>query len=169
RFDANQLVALAIAAAIALGVVVRLVHVLHADFPLNDGGLFYAMARDIQEAGYRLPWFTSYNDANIPFGYPPLGFYVAALMDDLTPLSLVDVFRVLPLLATALTLPAFYLLARSLLGSKTAVVASVFAFALIPRSFIWLLMGGGVTRSLGLLFAILALYVIHQLYTRRRT
>jgi hypothetical protein len=154
--------------AIALGIVVRVTHVLSSDFPLNDGGLFYAMAEDLQQTNFRLPDFTSYNDAAIPFSYPPLGFYVAALLDEATPLSLLDVFRFLPLVATCLTLPAFYLLARSLLNSRLAVIAAVFAFALIPRSFIWLLMGGGVTRSLGLLFAVLALHQAYQLYTKRK-
>jgi 4-amino-4-deoxy-L-arabinose transferase-like glycosyltransferase len=125
--------------------------------------MFYAMARDLQHNGYRLPEFTTYNSANIPFTYPPLGFYASALIDDLTPLSLVQVFRWLPLIATCLTLPAFYLLAKSMLTSRVALVASVLAFALVPRSFMWLLMGGGVTRSLGFLFAILALYCVHRL------
>jgi hypothetical protein len=151
-------------ACILAGVFVRAFHVLSFDFPLNDGGLFFAMTRDLQDANYRLPSVTSYNGGDIPFAYPPFGFYVAALVDHLTPLSLIDVFRFLPWLATSLTLPAFYLLARSLLRSQAAVVASVFAFAVIPRGYIWLLMGGGVTRSLGFLFAVLALYFIHRMY-----
>ncbi|MPZ50701.1 MAG: hypothetical protein GEU75_15620 [Dehalococcoidia bacterium] len=159
---------LAVASAVALGIIIRAAHVLSSAFPLNDGGLFYTMAQDLQQAGYRLPAFTSYNAADIPFSYPPLGFYAAALLDGLTPLSLVDVFRFLPLVATCLTLPAFYFLARSMLGQRLAVVAAVFAFALIPRSFIWLLMGGGITRSLGLLFAILALHQAHMLYTKHK-
>jgi hypothetical protein len=158
----------ALLGAIALGVGVRAFHVLSSDFPLNDGGLFYAMTRDLQDNSYRLPEFTSYNGGGIPFTYPPVGFYLAALLEDLTPLSLLEVFRWLPLIVTCLTIPAFYLLARSVLKSPLAVVASVFAFALVPRGFMWLLMGGGVTRSLGFLFAILALYCVHQLYTENR-
>jgi asparagine N-glycosylation enzyme membrane subunit Stt3 len=160
------LVTAAIVAAITVGILVRAFHVLSSDFPLNDGGMFFAMARDLQDNGYRLPEFTTYNGGNIPFTYPPLGFYAAALMDDLTPLGMLDVFRWLPLIATSLTVPAFYLLARSMLNSRVALVASVLAFALVPRSFMWLLMGGGVTRSLGLLFAILALYFAHRLYAK---
>jgi hypothetical protein len=156
-----------VVAAIGLGVAVRATHVVSSDFPLNDGGLFYAMARDIQDADYALPAATSYNGEGIPFTYPPLGFYAAAILDDFTPLALMDAFRFLPLLATCLTVPAFYLLAQSMLRSRVAVVVAVFAFALMPRSFVWLLMGGGVTRSLGLLFAILALYFVRTMYTRR--
>jgi hypothetical protein len=157
---------LAVVSAIGLGILIRVVHVLSADFPLNDGGMFYAMVRDLQHAHYRLPDISSYNSLQLPFAYPPLGFYAAAILDDLTPLRLIDVFRFLPLAVTCLTLVAFFFLAQSLLRSKKTVVASVFAFAIIPSSFLWLIMGGGLTRSFGFLFAILALHQIHLLYTR---
>ncbi len=158
---------LTIAAALVLGFLVRAIHVLSSDFPLNDGGMFYSMVSDLQNARYRLPFETSYNSLNIPFSYPPFGFYVVAVFNRITGLSFLEIFRLVPLVTTSLTLVAFFLLSRSLLSSKAAVVASVFAFALIPQSFIWLLMGGGVTRSWGFLFAILALHQVHTLYTRR--
>jgi hypothetical protein len=158
----------AVVLSIALGIAVRAYHVLSHDFPLNDGGLFYAMVRDLQAGGYHLPAFSSYNDAAIPYGYSPLGFYLAALLDDFTPLGLVDVFRWLPLIASSLLVIAFASLARAILRSPTAVVASIVAFALLPRSFIWLLMGGGVTRSLGFLFAVITLRLLYALYTEGR-
>jgi hypothetical protein len=159
--------AVALGLAIALGIAVRAYHVLSQDFPLNDGGLFYAMARDLQAAHYHLPAFTSYNQARIPYGYSPLGFYLAAALDDLTPLTLMDAFRWLPLVASCLIVVAFAALARTLLASRAAVVASVVAFALVPRSFIWMLMGGGLTRSLGLLFALVTLRQLVRMYTTR--
>lgn len=153
----RRLYTLAAAAAILLGVAVRSYLVLRADFPLNDGGLFYEMTQNLRAAGYLLPAKTSYNFAGLPFAYPPLSFYIAGLLADLTHLSLIDVFRLLPLAASGLTVYAFYRLARVMVRSReVAIVASV-AFALIPRSYIWLIMGGGVARALGLLFALLAL------------
>jgi hypothetical protein len=164
---ARSLYRAGVAAAIALGVLIRVLHVLATDFPLNDGGMFYAMVRDIQSAGYRLPDFTSYNRLNIPFTYSPLAFYLAAIVDDLTPLDLFDVLRLLPLVGTSLTMGAFFLLARSILSSRREVVAAVFAFAVLPTTFIYPIMGGGLTRSFGFLFAILALHQAWLLYTRR--
>ena len=158
---------LALGAAIAVAFAVRAYHVLSQDFPLNDGGLFFAMTRDLQEAGYRLPAFTSYNAADIPFGYSPLGFYLAGLLDDLTPLSLTDAFRWLPLLGSCLVVLAFTALARSLLASRVAVVVAVLAFAVVPRSFLWMVMGGGLTRSFGFCFALLTVHQLHRLYVRR--
>jgi hypothetical protein len=156
-----------IGAAIALGSLIRLAAVLGSDFPLNDGGMFYAMARDLQANGYRLPDETSYNTAGIPFAYPPLGFYLAAAMDSLTPLSLIDTFRFLPLALSVATMGAFALLARRLLSDRLASAAAAAAFALTPSSFLWMIMGGGVTRSLGMLLAVLALVEAHRLYTTR--
>lgn len=150
--------------ALALGVLVRAAQVLATEFPLNDGGLFYAMVRDLQANNYRLPAFTSYNTGDIPYAYSPLAFYLTALADDLLPFSLLTLFRFLPLLFSCLTLFAMWRLARTMLGSQVAVVAAVAAFALIPRSFIWLIMGGGLTRALGVLFALLALEQVYRLY-----
>lgn len=157
---------LSIGAAVALGTYVRAVRTFAYDFPLNDGGLFYTMVRDLQRAHYQLPAFTSYNAADIPFAYSPFGLYVAALLNDVTHISLIQIFRFVPLIVVVLTMLAFFLLARSILKSKPAVIAAMFAFALIPRSFIWLIMGGGMTRAFGFLFAILALYTAHEMYER---
>jgi len=163
---ARLLYPLSIGAAVVLGVIVRAARTFATDFPLNDGGLFYTMVRDLQRAHYQLPAFTTYNAADIPYTYSPFGLYVAALVNDITRISLTNLFRFLPLLVNCLTLLAFFLLARSILKSKPAVIAAMFAFALIPRSFIWLIMGGGMTRAFGFFFAVLALYAAHEMYER---
>ena len=155
-----------IGAVIALGTYVRAVRTFAYDFPLNDGGLFYTMVQDLQRAHYQLPALTSYNAADIPFAYTPFGLYVAAILNDVTRISLANLFRFIPLLVVTLAMFAFFLLARSILKSKPAVIAALVSFALIPRSFIWLIMGGGITRAFGFLFAILALYSAHEMYER---
>ena len=158
---------IACVAAIALGCAIRARPVLLTDFPLNDGGLFFQMTQELQHAHYRLPAFTSYNALQIPFAYPPFGFYVAGLISDVASVDLMQVVRLLPLATTCATLVAFLFLARSMLPERTAVAAAVAAFALVPRSFTWLVMGGGLTRSFGLLFTILALHQAYLLFTRR--
>jgi hypothetical protein len=155
-----------VAAAFIVGTALRLGPVLLADFPLNDGGMFFAMIRDLQAAHYQLPLFTSYNNAGIPFTYPPLPFYLAGILDDLTPLSLFDVLRFFPALTTMLSMVAFYRLARSFHSSSAGVAASVVTFALLPESFIWPIMGGGLTRAMGMLFALLAMREAYRLYSR---
>lgn len=147
------------------GLAIRLAPALAADFPLNDGGLFYAMTSGLRAENYALPVFVQYNGAAIPFAYPPLGFYFTGLITDLLRADLLDVMRWLPPLVSALSIPAFYLLARRLSPSKTTAALAAVIFALTPRAFAWLIMGGGVTRAPGFLFAILTLACAHRLFT----
>jgi hypothetical protein len=162
----RRLERLLLGTAIALGILVRVLPVLAFDFPLNDGGLFYQMALELQRAGYAIPDITSYNGDGIPFAYAPLGFYVAALLGQ-TPQGILAAVRWIPPIVTVLGLPAFVLLARRLLPNERTVIAATFAFALLPRAYIWLIMGGGLTRSFGILFTLVALWQAHLLYTTR--
>ena len=147
-----------------IGAFVRLYAPLSAIMPINDGGLFYVMIQDIRTNYYSLPLVTTYNQANIPFAYPPLAFYLYALTADVTKIPLLDLMRVLPAIISSLTIPAFYLLAKEILGSKPSVFLAVFGFALLPRTYDWIIMGGGVTRALGFLFALLALRQTYRLF-----
>ncbi len=151
---------------VLIGFIVRLGFVLSGDFPLHDGGLFFQMVRDLQRAHYALPSTTTYNSGGIPFAYPPLSMYVAGLLDDATPLGLINIFRFLPLIASTATIGAFLLIARAMLPTRASALAATFAFAMLPRGFLWLIMGGGLTRSFGMLFAMLTIHSAHQLYTR---
>lgn len=156
----------ALAVSVVLGMYLRFDLVMATDFPVNDGGLFYLMTRELQHAHYVLPAFTSYNSAHIPFAYPPLGFYLAGLLSDATRWPLLDVVRVLPAVISTLTIIAFYLLAGATLRSRLEVAAATFAFAMLPRTFLWFIMGGGLARAPGFLFAILMLHRAYLLYTR---
>jgi hypothetical protein len=160
--------AVMIVAAIGLAVLVRATIVLSSDFPLNDGGMFYAMVRDLQASHYALPSVTTYNSSQIPFAYPPLGIYVAALLDDATPVHLVPVFRFMPLIVNSVMLVAFFAFARRMLDSRPAVVTAVFVFGLLPATMQWMIMGGGVTRSFGFLFAVLTIGQVHEMYAGNR-
>lgn len=153
----------ALVGTVIVGAAVRLLPFIGTDFPLNDGGLFLAMTRELQATGYAIPATTGYNDLDIPFVYPPLAFYVAAVVNDVTGASLFDLFRVLPLLFSIATMPAFFLVARQLLGPVEASVATL-AFALLPRSWEWMVLGGGITRSLGFLLALLAIAAALRMY-----
>lgn len=141
----------------AIGFAIRTFFVVRASFPLNDGGMFYKMTQELIENSFKLPLFTSYNNVNIPFAYPPLGFYVAGIFTKVLNLNLIDVFRFLPLTVTILTIPVFFLLTKELFSKKLATI-STFVFTVLPRSFIWLIMGGGMARSFGFIFSLLTLY-----------
>ena len=156
--------AMLVACAVSLGLVVRLQYILAAGgLPINDGGMFFAMTEDIRRAGYALPEYTSYNGGAIPFAYSPLGSYLAAVLADVGVLSVMDSLRFLPLLASVLTIPAFFLLARAILRERRLVLLATFLFALSPRAYNWEIAGGGLTRSFGFLFAVLAIYYLYRM------
>lgn len=159
---------LALVLAVELGAFVRLVFVVPSDFPLHDGGLFYAMTQDLLRSNYTLPVYTSYNSAGIPFAYPPFPFFIAAFLSDLMRWPLIEVFRLLPPIISILAIPVFYVLSRAMLRSRAQAALAVCAFALLPRSFLWHIIGGGLARSLGFLFSLLTLLQAYLLYTHRQ-
>jgi hypothetical protein len=166
RVGATRWPAIATAAAAVLAVFVRAFLVMSRSFPLNDGALFYLMTQEIGDHGFRLPMETAYNAANIPFAYSPLGFYLAAFLHIAGGADLLGLFRALPLVFSCLCVLAFYLLARDLAPTRATRIASLVTFAVLPRSFLWLIMGGGLTRSMGFFFAILTLWQLHRVYQR---
>ena len=139
--------------ALAVAVVPRM-SPLVADFPIGEGGLFWVMANELREASFIPPDFTSYNGGDIPWMYPPLGLYLAAILG-----GGLEWFRILPAVFAVATLPAFWLLARSLVGSRAAMFALV-AYGLASASYIGLTAGGGVARAPGVVLALLTLWAV---------
>ncbi|HUQ41938.1 MAG TPA: hypothetical protein VM052_05500, partial [Candidatus Limnocylindrales bacterium] len=135
------------------------------DFPLNDGGMFYAAIEDIRRAHYALPVVLSYNNANIPFAYPPLAFYLSALTRDIFGMSTADTLRFWPVLFAALIVVAYVPLARALAGGALAAAVAVFVVATQPSAYTWMVMGGGLTRALGITCAVAGLAALHRYYT----
>ncbi len=115
------------------------------------------------------PAFTTYNHLNIPFAYPPLGFYLGRIASDLFGWSAAQTLRWVPAFFASLSVPAFYLLARRLLKNKYYAAISTLFFALMPRALSWYVMGGGLTRSPGQLFMLLTLATVVRLYEENRS
>ena len=155
--------------ALLLGTIIRFYPAASNGFPLNDGGMFYTMIRDLKANHYILPQFTTYNFVDIPFAYPPLGFYIAALLSTLLPVSELWVLLYIPALINTLSIFIFYKFAEQTLTSRMSAALAVLVFALSPRSFLWQVMGGGITRSFGAFFLLLFLYKAMQLSKNKNT
>jgi hypothetical protein len=119
--------------------------------------MFAVMVDDLMVSQYRLPEFTTYNHLDIPFAYPPLGFYLGRISADLFGLSAIQVVRWLPAVFAVLSIPAFYLLALRLLKNKYYAALATLFFSLMPRELSWFVMGAGLTRSPAQFFMLLAL------------
>jgi hypothetical protein len=153
----RNLVLFAWLGAILLGAFIRLYPAATSDFPINDGGLFYRFILELQDHQYDLPLTSMYNQAQVPYVYPPLSFYLAGLINTLLPISLLDVMRWLPAIISVLTIPAFYWLARDILETEFQALLAVYCFTLLPTAFDFMVVGGGLSRSFGTLFSILTL------------
>jgi hypothetical protein len=162
----NQKTGLLLAAALIFGTWLRLLPASQAGFPLNDGGMFLTMIEDLRQGHYALPFYTSYNHLNIPFTYPPLPFYLTGCLADLFHLPLTGLLTWLPAIFTVAALPAFYLLAREMLGKPLTAALATLLYAFSPLAMDWFLMGGGLTRSLGQLGLILTVFFSFRLFTR---
>ena len=150
--------------AVLFGLFVRFFPTVQAGFPPNDGGMFLSMIVDLTQSGYILPEFTSYNQLQIPFAYPPFGFYVARLLSDIFQFSELNIVRFLPPLINSISILVFYFLSSELLKSKSLGALSSAFYALTPGAFGWFVMGGGLTRSFGSLFLLLTVLATYQLF-----
>jgi hypothetical protein len=146
------------------GAYVRFVPTLLTGFPLNDGGLFVDMVHALEENGFRLPHFVSYNGEQIPFAYPPLGFYLAALFERFLGVPVEQFMRFFPPICSTATIPAFWLLARRLTPTDRQAALATLFFSFLPFTFSWQVMGGGLTRAPGYLFGMLTLAAFSQLF-----
>ena len=154
--------------AILLGAFMRFNPTLLAGFAINDGGMFAVMVDDLKTSHYLLPVVTTYNHLNVPYAYPPLGFYLGRIAADLFGWDAAQVLRWVPAFFASLSIPAFYLLALRLLKNKYYAAISTLFFALMPRALSWFVMGGGLTRSPGQFFMLLTLATVIRLYEENR-
>jgi hypothetical protein len=154
--------------AIVLGAFMRFNPSLVAGYPVGDGGMFAVMVDDLKGSHYSLPAFTTYNHSNIPFAYPPLGFYAGRIAADLFRLTALQALRWVPPFLASLSILAFYWLAFRLFENKYYASVSTLFFALMPRALSWFVSGGGLTRSPGQFFMLLTLAAIVRLYKEHR-
>lgn len=149
---------------VLMGGVLRFLPGWLAKFPINDGGMFLVMIRDLQVNRFVLPSVASYNLSDIPFAYPPFGFYLAAALSDWLSIPPIDLLLWLPPLVSAAIIPAFYWLARQIFNSEPKAMVATALYAFMPGVSDWLIMGGGLTRAFGILFSLLAVGFVHRVF-----
>lgn len=154
--------------AFLFGIILRFYPVFTNGFPLNDGGMFYAIVADIKENHGQPPLTISYNQADIPFTYPPLSFYFIAALSDVIPVPLEDFFLYLPAVFNTLSILALYLLLKELSASQDEAALATALYALIGSAFAFQIMGGGVARALGVLFLLLTAWQATRLFRQYR-
>lgn len=159
-FSENNFKVFAVFFAVLVGILVRYPYLTSKDpFPFGDGGLFVEMIYAIKNNNYVLPSFVNFNGYQIPFAYPPFGFYLALLLAKIFGMSILQSVQLLPVVLNLLTIAAFVLFASELTKDKLELFLSSVIFAIVLQVYLWTAKGGGLSRSPGLLFTVLTLYL----------
>ncbi len=157
--SASRTATLLLVGVIAAAVAFRLWLIAATDFPINDGALFYEFVRGTAASFPSLPARVDYNGFSLPFAYPPLSFWLGALLTRIGFKSL-DVVHILPILMNVVYVLLIALLLVKSGRSRLLAALVLLFFCLRLRSFEWLVMGGGLSRGLGSIFLVAALLAV---------
>lgn len=156
--------------ALGVGGVVYLTYLVTHAYPAYGAGLFMQAVEEISANGYALPErIPNYTREGVPFAYPPLLFYVAAIVRDLFGVGPIDYSLHVPGLFVLAYLVPYYFTAKELLGTARLAGLSASLFAVTPAVLQWHLSAGGMVRSAALLFALTGAYTGLRLFRSGRT
>jgi 4-amino-4-deoxy-L-arabinose transferase-like glycosyltransferase len=143
-----------ILALMAGGAILRVAHLFSIPFdaPFHLGGLFYEFSRQIIQNHFALPeTIPYYSLGGIPFAYPPLVFYLQAIVIELFAPPLFVSVNLLPPLVAAFSVPAFYWMIKGFTDDNRLRTAALFSFALMPSAFVNQIEGAGLAEACGTL------------------
>lgn len=128
-------------------------------FPAYGAGLYMVIAERIVASGLgNLTVIPHYTARGVPFAYPPLVFYMLALIRssfDIGPFSLT---KILPAIFTVGYLIPTYLIARDELRSRSRAALVCVLIASNDEILRWHLSAGGVVRTVAFFFALCTIY-----------
>lgn len=162
-FRGDRKVVLVLMTAVFTSITYLLTH----RYPAYGAGLFLKMSESIINLHYASPnRVIGYTRSGVPFAYPPLAFYVNAVLLDLgvSPLRL---SRVLPAVVTSVAFVPYYYLAREFLPSSGRAGIAAIVAAVTPMLLQWHLSAGGIVRALAFFLLLSGLYVGVRLFRYR--
>lgn len=153
-----------IALAFLPGCVAVAVYLATNPYPAFGAGLYSEIAAQLAANGYvppaRIPGYTA---DGVPFAYPPLQFYLLAVLLDLggDPVAIAEV---LPSVGVLAALFPTYLLARDVTESRPAGTAAAAMVAVHPQILQWHISAGGVVRAFAFLYALTSIYAGYHVF-----
>lgn len=151
--------------AVLIGLCVHLAYLVTHPYPAYGAGLYLAVAETIAANGYQLPaTVPGYTADGVPLAYPPLAFYLAAAVRDLTGIGPFAYSRFVPGFLVTASLVPFYFTSKELLASPRRAGMATLVFAGAPSALQWHLSAGGIVRGLAFLLAISGVYVGVRLF-----
>ena len=152
--------------ALIAGLLVSVSYLSTHPYPAYGAGLYLQIAEEIRAGGYALPTVIPYyTQGGVPFAYPPLMFYVAAVLGELgvAPLT---ISRLVPATVTVLYLIPYYAVAGELLETRRRAGLATLFLAVCPPALQWHLSAGGMVRAPAFLFSLCGIYAGVRLFKR---
>ncbi len=152
-----------------IGSVIRLLSLRYVDFrlPFRMGGLYVEFAQQIAAHNYLLPArIPYYTERGIPFAYPPLPFYIQAILLQIFPSAEFTIANLLPPLTAIVALFSFTLLIRALKLQPLIGGFALLAFATLPSAYYEQLESAGLAEAFGSLAAIFLCTTLANVYFR---
>ncbi len=150
--------------ALAAGLLAVGIYLATNPYPAYGAGLYLRIADAIAANGYAPPArIDGYTAGGVPFAYPPLQFYVLAVLLDLGA-GPIAIARFLPAVGVLGALVPVYLLARDYADSRPAGAAAGVAVALNPQLLQWHVSAGGVVRAFAFCYALTAIYAGYRAF-----
>jgi hypothetical protein len=132
-----------------------------SNLPLNNGGLYLFFSEIIAQNNFSYPTYIPfYTENGIPFAYPPLLFYILALMSKMFPIPLLILFIYTPTIISIVCIFAFYFLVKELFSEKSLILISTIIFALYPPLISYSAQGLFLVHGVGTLLFIIGLILV---------
>lgn len=148
-----------VAVPVGAALVVYAAYLLSHDYPAYGAGMYLQIAKQLRLGGYHPPArIHHYTAGGVPFAYPPLMFYVAAVVRDLTGVGPLTYARVVPGGVVVVTVVPYYYLARAFLDSRPRASLASVVFTVAPPVLTWHLSAGGIVRAPAFLFTLTGVY-----------
>lgn len=136
--------------------------------PLGYGGLYALMAEEVASNSFSLPFFIPYyGPGKIPFAYPPLAFYVIAILVKMD-VSVITSLRFVPPLLSLLSLFPLYLLVKYQMKSDIAAGLAVLYAASSPSLYVMHTWSAGSVRATAFFLMLCGFYLYARLLREGR-
>ena len=127
-------------------------------YPGYGAGFYLQVAEQILANDYGLPTHIPlYTNGGVPFAYPPLLFYVSAVLLDVG-VSRVTISLLVPSVSVMLYPVVYYFLAQEFLPTRRQAGLAAVLFAVTPAVIQWHLSAGGVVRGPAFLLSLTGIY-----------
>ncbi|PKO02485.1 MAG: hypothetical protein CVU43_07740 [Chloroflexi bacterium HGW-Chloroflexi-5] len=132
-------------------------------------GLYMQMTNDLLQNNFILPLNTPYyGPGGIPYAYPPLAFYVGAVVMKILDITIIGFVRYFPIVFYTGAVIALYFLVRRMSGSRAKGIFAAILYGTSNIGYIYHAQESGMVRGLGLFFALVALVAFYNVFNNQK-